>query len=46
MPAACIGMVTDKHDHLKIAGHYKDALIDLSIENMEKAFNKTFGEMI
>jgi phosphoribosylformylglycinamidine synthase len=46
MPAACIGMVTDKHDHLKIAGHDKDTLIDLSIENMEKAFNKTFGEMI
>ena len=46
MPAACIGMVTDTHDHLKIAGYYKDALIDLSIENMEKAFNKTFGEMI
>ena len=46
MPAACIGMVTDKHDHLKIAGQYKNILVDLSIKNIEKAFNKTFGEMI
>ncbi len=46
MPAACIGLVTDKHDHLKIAGCYKDALVDLSINKLEKAFTKTFGDMI
>ncbi len=44
--SACIGAVTDKHDHLKIAGHYKETLVDLSIKNIEKAFNKTFGDMI
>ncbi len=46
MPAACIGKVTDKHDYLKIAGRYKDALVDLSINKLEKAFTKTFGDMI
>jgi phosphoribosylformylglycinamidine synthase subunit PurSL len=46
LPFACLGIVTDKHDHLKIAGRNKNKLIDLSIKNLEKAFNKTFGDMI
>ncbi len=46
MSAACIGKVTDKHDHLQITGCSSEKLIDLSIENIEKAFNKTFGDMI
>ncbi len=46
MEAAFIGTVTDKHDHLKITGIDKKTIIDLSIQSMEQAFNKTFGEMI
>jgi phosphoribosylformylglycinamidine (FGAM) synthase-like enzyme len=48
MAVACIGSVTDDHDHLKILGLDKEKtpLIDLSTAELEKAFNKTFGEMI
>ena len=51
METACIGMVTSKHDHLKIIAQNKKTInkktiIDLSIQNMETAFNKTFGDMI
>jgi phosphoribosylformylglycinamidine synthase len=46
MPAACAGMVTDTHDHLKIFGPGNELLVDLSTEQLEEAFNKTFGDMI
>ncbi len=46
MAVSCIGMVTDLHDHLKISTLNKETLIDLSMEELEKAFNKTFGDMI
>ncbi len=46
MPLACIGKVTDDHHSLKIAGQFKNNLVDLPIEDLDKAFNKTFGEMI
>ena len=46
MAVSCIGMVTDLHDHLKIAALNKETLIDLSIGELEIAFNKTFGDMI
>ncbi|NOX35723.1 MAG: phosphoribosylformylglycinamidine synthase [Deltaproteobacteria bacterium] len=46
MAAGCIGFVTDLHDHLKIFGVDKEPLVDLSIARLDKAFNKTFGDMI
>ncbi|MCP4670683.1 MAG: phosphoribosylformylglycinamidine synthase [Desulfobacula sp.] len=44
--SACMGTVTKEHDHLKITGRHKNILVDLSIKNVAKAFNKTFGDMI
>ncbi|MCK5349720.1 MAG: phosphoribosylformylglycinamidine synthase, partial [Desulfobacula sp.] len=46
MAASCVGFVTDLHDRLKISALNKETLIDLSMEELEKAFNKTFGDMI
>jgi len=46
MAAGCVGLVTDQHDHLKILGLEKDALVDLSTAQLDDAFNKTFGDMI
>ncbi len=46
MPAACIGFVTDLHDHLKITGINQKSVTDLSTGELETAFNKTFGDMI
>ncbi len=46
MPCACIGCVTDSHDHLKIFGREPEALADLSLESLEKSFNQRFGDMI
>jgi len=46
LPASCIGRVTDQHDHLKITGLEKTSIIDLSITELETAFQKTFGDMI
>jgi len=46
MAASCIGFVTDRHNHLKISALNKEILIDLSMEGLESAFNKTFGDMI
>ena len=42
----CLGFVTDHHNRLKIFTPDKDVLIDLSMEQLEKAFNKPFGDMI
>ncbi|MFH2058284.1 MAG: AIR synthase-related protein [Pseudomonadota bacterium] len=46
MAASCIGRVTDQHEHLKIKGLDQEALVDLSMTQLDAAFNKTFGEMI
>jgi phosphoribosylformylglycinamidine synthase len=46
LPASCIGNVTDQHDHLKITGLDKKAVVDLSMNQLETAFQKTFGDMI
>ncbi|WP_457552535.1 AIR synthase-related protein [Desulfobacula sp.] len=46
MAASCVGIVTDLHDCLKIFDLNKQALIDLSMQKLETAFNKTFGDMI
>ncbi|MFH2093081.1 MAG: AIR synthase-related protein [Pseudomonadota bacterium] len=46
LPVSCIGTVTDQHTALKIKDLDGKALIDLSIAQLDMAFNKTFGEMI
>jgi phosphoribosylformylglycinamidine synthase len=46
MAANCIGCVTDRHDDLKIFGLDKETLVSLSIQELDDAFNKTFGDMI
>lgn len=46
MAANCIGFVTDHHDGLKIFGLGREPLANLSITQLEQAFNKTFGDMI
>ena len=46
MASACLGFVTDQHNRLKIFRPDKKILIDLSMEELENAFNKTFGDMI
>ena len=46
MACSCVGTVTDGHDHLKISGLDKKPLVDLSIEQLDAAFNKAFGDMI
>ncbi len=46
MASSCLGSVTDQHKRLKIFDPEKKALIDLSMEELENAFNKTFGDMI
>jgi phosphoribosylformylglycinamidine synthase subunit PurSL len=46
MAASCIGFVTDHHDCLKIFDLNKNPLTNLSMEELENAFNKTFGDMI
>jgi phosphoribosylformylglycinamidine synthase len=46
MAVKCIGCVTDHHDCLKIFDLNKNALTNLSIEELENAFKKTFGDMI
>ncbi len=46
MALNCVGMVTDQHDHLKIKGLNNEALVDLSMDQLDTAFNKTFGDMI
>ena len=46
MAAGCVGVVTDLHDHLKIFGLNRESVADLSITELDQAFNKTFGDMI
>ncbi len=46
MAYGCIGTVTGAHDHLKISGLNKTALVDLSAQQLDNAFNKAFGDMI
>ncbi|MBU1341866.1 MAG: phosphoribosylformylglycinamidine synthase [Proteobacteria bacterium] len=46
MAASCIGVVTNRHDRLKIFGLKKEMLVDLSLQELDTAFNKTFGDMI
>ncbi len=46
MAISCIGVITDEHDRLKIFGQDQKIAADLLIEQLEKAFNKTFGDMI
>jgi phosphoribosylformylglycinamidine synthase len=46
MAAKCVGSVTHGHDHLKIFGLDREAVVDLSMTELEHAFNKTFGDMI
>ncbi|MCF6248286.1 MAG: AIR synthase-related protein [Desulfobacula sp.] len=46
MAVACIGTVTDDHNHLKVVGLKNESLIDLPMQELETAFNKPFGEMI
>nr|WP_320193759.1 AIR synthase-related protein [uncultured Desulfobacter sp.] len=45
LPCACLGTVTDSHDHLKIASD-GNLLADMSIATLDSAFNKTFGDKI
>lgn len=42
----CVGIVTDQHACLKIKGRDATLLVDLSVADLDQAFNKTFGEMI
>ncbi len=44
LPVNCVGVVTDDHC-LKIDG-YKKSLVNLSCDALDKAFNKSFGDMI
>jgi len=46
MAASFVGVVTDLHDHLKIYGLNRESVADLSITELDQAFNKTFGDMI
>jgi phosphoribosylformylglycinamidine synthase len=46
MPAKCVGRVTDQHRDLKFFGINREGLADLSIDELDQAFNKTFGDMI
>ncbi len=46
LPCACVGSVTDRHDRLTITGSNDQVLVDLSINDMDTAFNTPFGEMI
>ncbi len=45
LATACIGSVTDSHTSLKIKNGDK-TVADLGIDALDRAFNKTFGEMI
>ena len=45
LPCACIGMVTDSHDRLKIAAN-AHPVADLPVASLDSAFNKTFGDKI
>ena len=42
----CAGTVTDRHDHLKINGVRGGSIVNLPCDDLEKAFNQLFGEMI
>lgn len=46
MPFGCVGSVTDQHDRLKISGLHKALRVDLSVKQVEAAFNKAFGDKI
>jgi len=46
MAVKCVGNVTGHDNSLKISGLTGEHIIDLSIEELETAFNKTFGDMI
>jgi phosphoribosylformylglycinamidine synthase len=46
LPFRCVGGVTDAHDRLKITGVRNDIIVDLPCADLDKAFNKLFGEMI
>ncbi|WP_027362426.1 AIR synthase-related protein [Desulfospira joergensenii] len=46
LAVACVGRVTDEHARMKITGAKGALLADLSIESLETAFNKPFGDMI
>jgi hypothetical protein len=41
-----VGRVTDQHRDLKFFGINREGLADLSIDELDQAFNKTFGDMI
>jgi len=45
LPCACLGMITDSHDRLKIASD-GNPVADLTIATLDSAFNKTFGDKI
>lgn len=46
MAASCIGVVSANHEDLKILSKNKKIIANISIDKLEKAFNKTFGDMI
>lgn len=46
MPVAFIGIVTGSDDRLRITGPNQQTVADLSLLELETAFNKTFGDMI
>lgn len=46
MPLSCIGKVTNENTSLNIKGLDGEALLDLSIDQLDAAFNRTFGDMI
>jgi len=45
LPVSCVGVVTDQHTCLKIAGQDKNTIVNLSCEALDTAFSKTFGDM-
>ncbi len=46
MAVSCVGRVSDSHDHLKIFNGEDRAIVDLSVAELDNAFNKTFGDRI
>jgi phosphoribosylformylglycinamidine synthase II len=46
LPCSLVGLVTDKHKNLIINGCDGNKLTNLTIDKLETAFNKKFGDMI
>jgi phosphoribosylformylglycinamidine synthase len=46
MAASCVGSVSDRHDHLKIFNGDDQVIVDLSVAELDNAFNTTFGDRI